>query len=572
LRRALAELFFGIRWVLWQARRPLQRLRRPPTWVLFLVEEAYPEVPPPPRPRWQRLTGRAPMSLADLREHFHRIAADPRVEGVILHLRQLGITQAQVQAFRELILELRHAGKRVVSYASSYTTATYHVACACDEVLLMPGGSVNATGYARTYMFLADALERVGLRADIIQVSPYKTAGDVLSRSAMSEEARQMANWLADAAFDELVADAGTGRSLEPGQARALIDAAPMHEEAALAQKAVDAVLFEEELGPRLGGQIMDWRQARRRLARPAPQRPGRYIALLRIEGTILDGRSSRPPLGPRLPLPLLLQARTGDLTVVAQARRLAEDPRVAAVLLWVDSGGGSSTASEAMSSALAALANTKPLVALMGSVAASGGYHVVTSAQRVFAQPGTLTGSIGVLAGKVTAGGLFDRALVHRERVSRGEHADIFGLDTPFTDEERERVRALVEHTYLQFVDRVARSRGMTREEVDAVAGGRVWTGRQALERGLVDELGGLAAALAHLRTLAGLPEWARLREIRGEPVAGPPSGAASPTGGSSIGVGVGAASALAYALESAALLSRAVTWLLSPLLDPDR
>ena len=569
--RALAELVFGIRWILWQARRPLQRLRRPPSWVLFLVEEGYPELPPPPRPRWQRLTGRAPMSLADLHDHFRRIAADPRTEGVILHLRQLGMTQAQVQAFRELIAELQRAGKRVVSYASTYNTATYHLACACDEVLLMPGGNVNAVGYARSYMFLADALAQVGLRADIIQITPYKTAGDVLSRNAMSNEARQMANWLADAAFDELLADVATGRSIDRDQARALIDAAPMHEESAPAQKAIDGVLFEEELGQRLGGRIMEWRQARRRLARPAPKRPGRYIALLRIEGTILDGRSSRPPLGPRLPVPLLLQARAGDLTVVRQARGLAEDRRVAAVLLWVDSGGGSSTASEAMSSALAALAKTKPLVALMGSVAASGGYHVVTSAQRVFAQPGTITGSIGVLAGKVTAGSLFDRALFHRERVARGKQADIFSLDTPFTDEERDRVRLLVEHTYQQFVDRVARGRGMKTEDVNAIAGGRVWTGRQALDRGLVDELGGLSAALAHLRTLAGLPESARLRETRANSGA-LGSGISTSAGGSSIRAGAGATSTLAYAIESAVSLSRAATWLLWPLLDPDR
>jgi protease-4 len=511
------------------------------------------------------------MSLADLHEHFRRIAADPRTSGVVLHLRQLGLSQAQVQAFRELITELRGAGKRVVSYASTYDSATYHLACACDEVLLMPGGNVNAIGYTRTYMFLADVLERVGLRADIIKISPYKTAGDVLSRNAMSEEARQMANWLADAAFEELLGDVTTGRSVERDQARALIDAAPMHDESALAQNAVDGVLFEDELGPRLGGQIMEWRQARRRLARPAPKRPGRYIALLRIEGTIVDGRSSRPPLGPRLPVPLLLQPRAGDLTVVRQARQLAEDRRVGAVLLWVDSGGGSSTASEAISSALAALAQTKPLVALMGSVAASGGYHVVTSAQRVFAQPGTITGSIGVLAGKVTAGGLLDRALVHRERVARGDHAGIFAVDTPFTDEERNRVRTLVEHTYQQFVDRVARARGMTAEEVDAVAGGRVWTGRQALERGLVDELGGLSAALAHLRALAGLPESARLRETRADGAPSLPGGATTPAGGPPR-PGAGTLSALAYAMESAASLSRAATWLLWPLLDPDR
>ncbi|MGB2940578.1 MAG: signal peptide peptidase SppA [Candidatus Dormiibacterota bacterium] len=550
----MAYLVFAIRWAAWQVRRPLRRLRRPPAWVVFLVEEAYPEVPPPPRPRWQRLLGgRGTMSLAELRTRFHRIAADPRITGVVLHLRQLDMSQAHVQAFREVIAELRAGGKRVIAYASSYNTATYHLACACDEVLLMRGGGLNAVGYARTYSFLADALHRAGLEADVLQITPYKTAMDFLTRNAMSQQAREMANRLADAAFDELLNDIATGRSIERDAARDLVDRAPLSEEEALELGAIDGVLYEEELDARLEGRMARWDNARRRLARPAPRRPGRYVALLRIEGTILDGRSSSPPAGPRLPVPLLLQSRAGDITVARQARRLADDPRVGAVLLWVDSGGGSSTASEAMTSALSALAAKKPLVAVMGSVAASGGYHVVTAAQRVFAQPTTITGSIGVLAGKVTAGGLFERALVHREPIVRGRHAAMFGIDSPFSDDERARMRRLIEHTYDQFVDRVAEARGQTREAVDAVAGGRVWTGRQALERGLVDELGGVEVALAHARSAAGLPATAPLREARGE------GGMGLPTGG---GGGL-----LVYALESAHRLNRASTWLLSPL-----
>jgi protease-4 len=204
------------------------------------------------------------------------------------------------------------------------------------------------------------------------------------------------------------------------------------------------------------------------------------------------------------------------------------------------------------MSSALSALAARKPLVAVMGSVAASGGYHVVTSARRVFAQPGTITGSIGVLGGKVAAGGLFARLGLGREAVARGEHANIFNLDTAFATSERAQVRRLIEHTYGQFLDRVAAGRGMSREAVDAVAGGRVWTGRQALERGLVDELGGVEAALNHARETAGLPASAPLKESRS------PAGLGAPTTGGSV---------LDYGLETAGSLNRVGTWLLSAL-----
>jgi protease-4 len=523
--------------------------------VLFLIEEAYPEVPPPRPPRWQRLLGgRQQTSLRDLQSRFRRVAADPRTVGVILHLRPVGMSQAHVQAFRELIAELRAAGKKVVSFAPSYSTATYHLACACDEVLLMPGGSLNAMGYARTFTFMADALDRFGLRADVVQITPYKTALDFLSRNSMSDQAREMAGWLADAAFNELLADVASGRRVDIEQARAVIDSAPASEEQALEMHAVDGVLFEEGLASRLGGRILSWRQARRRLPRPAPPRPGKYVALLRIEGTILDGRSARPPVQPPLQIPLLLQGRSGDLTIAEQARRLAEDRRAAAVLLWVDSGGGSSTASEAMSSALTALAARKPVVAAMGTVAASGGYHVVTPARRVFAQPGTITGSIGVIGGKVDAGGLFDRLLFHREQVGRGKHATMFGPDAGFTAEERVLVRGMIEHTYAQFVDHVAKARGLSAESVDAIGGGRVWTGRQALERGLVDEIGGLEMAIGHARSLAGLSESAPVREAASGHGWAPPSGGAAP--------------ALAYAMEAVRALNSCSTWLLFPLL----
>ena len=522
--------------------------------MLFLIEEAYGELPAAPRPWWRRLLGgRTRISQHELRERFRQVAADRRTTGVILHLRPIEMTQAQVQGYRDLIADLRVAGKRVVSFAPAYTTATYHVACACDEVLLMRGGSLTALGYVRTYMFLADALERFGLQADVLQITPYKTALDFISRRSMSEQAREMATWLADAAFSELLADVGAGRHLGPGESRALVAGTPATDEQALSLQAVDGVLYEEELSVRLGGQIMAWSAARRRLPRPAPSRPGRYLGLLRIEGAIVDGRSARPPVEPPLPVPLLLQKRSGDLTIAQQARRLAEDRRVAAVVLWVDSGGGSSTASEAMSSALSALAARKPMVAVMGSVAASGGYHVVTSARRVFAQPGTITGSIGVLAGKVTLGGLLDRLLVQREQVVRGEHAAMFGLDAPFSEEERARLRELIEHTYEQFIDRVAKARGLPPDQLEAIAGGRVWTGRQALERGLVDELGGLERAIEYARSLAGLSESAPLREARsaGDQA---PAGDAPPT-------------SLAYALEAAQSLNRSAAWLLCPL-----
>ena len=211
----------------------------------------------------------------------------------------------------------------------------------------------------------------------------------------------------------------------------------------------MDAVVSEEELPARLGGAFQHWPEARRRLLPQRPRRPGRIVGLIRVQGLIVDGRSRRPPPLPPLPVPLVMAEQCGDLTVVRQARRLAADRRVGAVVLWIDSGGGSATASEAIAAALRTLADRKPLVAVMGSVAASGGYYVATPAARVFAQPSTLTGSIGVLAGKVAVGGLLQRLLLNLETITRGEHAAMFAPDRPFREDEKARLREAIERSY---------------------------------------------------------------------------------------------------------------------------
>jgi protease-4 len=252
--------------------------------------------------------------------------------------------------------------------------------------------------------------------------------------------------------------------------------------------------------------------------------------------------------------VPLVVAEQCGDLTVVRQARRLAADRRVGAVVLWIDSGGGSATASEAMAAALRTLGGRKPLVAAMGSVAASGGYYVATPAARVFAQPSTLTGSIGVLSGKVAVGGALRRLLLNSETITRGQRASMFGTERPFREDEKAKLRDAIERSYQLFLERVASGRSRTPAQVDPIAGGRVWTGRQALGNGLVDELGGFEKALAEARRLGGLGEDPALREAGGGREAVP-----SPTG---------AAAALEHALATVRALNQARTWYLWPFL----
>ena len=511
----------ALRYVLWAVGNLLRRLRRPPDYVVFILEGAYPELRAPRAGFLRKRLFPDRLSLQELGEQFKAVQQDPRVTGVILHLGSLKLSAAQAQTIRGFIAQLCSSGKRVVAWSSRYDNTRYYIAAAADEILLQTGGDASPLGVRATFVFLADALERAGVKADFIQISPYKSAADPLMRPNMSDEMREMSNWLIDAYYDDFIKAVASGRNLEEAAAKTMVDGAPYTDLQALDAGVVDKLISEEELSAYLGtgekaARLTTWEAVRKSLLHPAPTARGRYVALIRVEGDIVDGRSQRQPFRSPLPLPFVFNPRAGDLTVVQQARNALADRRAGAVVLYVNSGGGSSSASEAMASALHKLAAKKPLIAAMGPTAASGGYYVSTPAQWITAQPGTLTGSIGVLSGKVIAAGLMDKLLFHRESISRGRHADFYDADRPFNDEERKTVREHIERVYDVFLDRVMSARSITRQTANSIGGGRVWTGRQALEHGLVDELGGLEAAVAKARQLGGLPAQAPVREVR--------------------------------------------------------
>ena len=546
-------LLFPFRYVWWLFTSVRRSLARPPDFVEFLIEESLPALPDPPRPLWQRLTSRPRLSIKELGERFEAIGRDSRIKGVVLHLRPVGMPMASLQDLRELVANLRKSDKRVVAWAPYYTTGTYYLACACDEILLMPVGAVQPLGIATTGIFLADGLARLGVKADFVAISPYKTAADTLTRSTMSEAYRDQVTWLLDSQYGELVAAIGESRHVDEKAARAIIDRSPYGDEAAAARHVVDGILPEEELAAHLGRgakpvDVGTWERARRAMRAPAPTLGrGKYVALIRIEGTIVDGRSSRMPIQPPVELPLLGDERAGDLTVVQVARQVAADKRAAAAVLYVNSRGGSATASEAMRHALAQVAARKPLVVVMGPVAGSGGYWVAMPGSWIVSRPGTLTGSIGVLTGKLVTGALWAKLLLNRETVAFGEHVTLENDERPYSDEQRATVTREVERIYGLFVDVVSRARKLTTDEVQPIAAGRVWTGRQALERKLVDEMGGLDAGARKARALAGLPDATPLREARPPKRTIPPLAAAA-TGGW-----------LGYVLEALSMLSRA-------------
>jgi protease-4 len=542
-------ILFPFRYFWWLVSSIRRSIGRPPDYVVFVLEDSLPALPDPPRPFWQRFTAKPRLSVKELGECFDAIGRDRRIKGVILHLRPAPMPMAALQDLRELVSKLRKAGKRVVAWAPSYTTGTYYLACACDEILLMPGGMIQALGFASTGMFLADGLARFGISADFVQVSPYKSAADPLTKSRMSPELREQITWLLDSQYRELLSAIAEARLLDEAGAKQLIDGSPYSDDVVVEKHAADRVIGEEELPAYLAGRIGTWERASSKMRAPAPTlRMGKYVALIRIEGMIVDGRSGGLPIAPPVEVPLVGENRAGDLSVVQVARQVAGDKRAAAVVLYVNSRGGSSTASEAMRQALDVVAARKPLVVVMGPIAGSGGYDVATPGSWIIARPSTLTGSIGVLGGKIVTGGLWTKLLFNRETIAFGSHATMNTDERPFSEEERAILAGEIDHLYRGFLEVVARARKMTPDEVHPIAQGKVWTGRQALERKLVDELGGLEAGVAKARQLAGLKETAPLREARGPRRMIPPLAEPAAPGGW-----------FGYVLEGLTLLSRA-------------
>jgi protease IV len=527
-------LLFPFRYLRWLFSSVRRALGTSPDYVIFILEDDLPALSDPPLPRWQRFFSKPRLSLKELGARFDLIARNPEAKGVVLHLRPVPMSMATLQDLRELVFRLRGAGKRVVAWAPFYTTGTYYLACACDEILMMPAGSVQALGFSSTGMFLADALARFGVEADFVQISPYKSAADTLTKSKMSDELREQITWLLDSMYMELVGAIVKSRRVSEATAKALVDASPYADDAAIGGRVVDLIIAEEDLAAYLSSspqtvqpagqerslsqlRISTWEQARRQLRTPLPPLGrGRYVAILRIEGTIVDGRSARLPVKPPVDIPILGDSRAGDLTVVQLARQVAADKRAVAAVLYVNSRGGSATASEAMRQALDQINARKPLVVVLGPVAASGGYWVATPGRWIVARPGTLTGSIGVLTGKIVTGGMWARLQVHRETISFGKHVTIGSDERTYSKEERQIVKGEIDRIYELFLDIVGRARGMAREDLHPIAAGRVWTGKQAYDRKLVDELGGLDAAVRKARSLAGLEESAPAREVR--------------------------------------------------------
>jgi len=447
------------------------------------------------------------VSLADVRAMAETIGNDRRVQGAVLRFDTLQASLSARYSLRRILLDLRARGKRLIAWLPTANTWDYYLASACDAVVLPESGHLSVLGVRAEPVFLKDALALAGVEADLETIAEYKVTPDTFRRSTMSEPHREMLDALLDSLFEEMVTAVAEGRELGAAQVRELIDTMPLTASEATEAGLIDAVLYEDELDTylELSTRLHTWHEAGRWLRKPIRWSTRQAIGVVPVEGLIVPGRSRRVPMPVPVPLPFG-EAQAGAETIVGMLRRAEADKHIAAVVLHVETPGGSALASDLICREVERLRARKPVVALMGGQATSGGYYVSALANRIVARPTTLTGSIGIWGGKFVLAGLHEKLGVHREPVQRGAMAGLYSEMLPFSEAERAWVRRDMGNTYARFKARVAEGRGLSDEQVEAIARGRVWTGTQALKLGLVDELGDFETALAAAKELAGL------------------------------------------------------------------
>jgi len=485
-------------------------LRRRVDWVRIELRGSLPEFSVVPRWVQRRFLGmREPNSLQGLRRKFQRIAADPQTSGVLLVINGLAAGWATLQSLRDEIEHLRQSGKRVVAYLVTPDVAGYYAACAADQIVTPPVAFLTVLGLRAEIQFLRDALAKLGITAEVEAVSPYKSAGEMFIRSDISPENRAQLERILDQRFAELVRAIGAARGKTDDEVRAAIDAAPLSARAAIERGLIDSLCYEDELEAHLktgerAPKILDWDAAQRALRLERARYFRKFVAVVSVEGTITTGSSHNLPV----PIPLLGGQQAGSDSVAQALRAVERNPRVAAVVLYVNSRGGDAFASDLMWREVLRVRVKKPLVVAMGDAAASGGYYLAAPASAIVAQPGTLTGSIGVVSLRPILAGLLEQAGVNNVVLSRGANSGLFSISAPPTEAERAALRDLIFTSYADFKRRVCEGRSLTEERLEPIAGGRVWLGQEALDLGLVDQLGGLPEALMKAQALADLPQ----------------------------------------------------------------
>ncbi len=450
-----------------------------------------------------RLLGADRRPFVSLLSELEKARRDDRLAGVLLRIRRVDMRWGMAQEVRDAIGALREAGRRTVAYLETGglgANLEYYMASAADEVVISPSTQSPVIGLSAQYLFLGGLWEKLGAGVEAIGSGEYKSAAETLSGTEMSEAHREMATALLDSTFAQFVSGIAEGRGLDEAAVREAVDRAPVRPEALASAGLIDSVLSFDAAVQSMGEGREVIESADYGAVDPASVGfdPVARFALVFGSGTVTVGEGTSSPSGD-----LVLASDT-----VSQAlEEAAADPDIDAIIFRVNSPGGSPLAADIVWRAAAlARESGKPLVASVSNVAASGGYYVLAGADAVVAPAASLIGSIGVFVVRPVMEGLFEELGIGSETLSRGSHADLLDFSRPLDDDERARLLDEIGALYELFVSRVSEGRGLSPEAVDAAGRGRVWTGEQALELGLVDEVGGLRVALRRAKLAAGL------------------------------------------------------------------
>ncbi|HXT29017.1 MAG TPA: signal peptide peptidase SppA [Vicinamibacterales bacterium] len=437
-------------------------------------------------------------------EMIRKAKTDRRISSLVIKPAGAGALWGKVQEVRDAVADFRRSGKPAIAYLEFGGEQEFYLASACDKVFLMPTASLDLTGMASYELFLRGMLDKIGAYPDALHIGEYKTASNTLTEHTYTPAHREMAESLNTDLYQQLVRGIADGRHKSEAEVKSLIDHGPFLPEEALKAGLIDDLAYEDELDDKvkLGtGKIKytDMNEYRQVSPTSLGLNHGPKIAVLYAAGIIASGKSNYDsPSG----------TVVGSETLVDYLRKARADSAVKAIVLRIDSPGGSAIASDVIWREVMLTKNQKPVIASMSDVAASGGYYIAMPAHAIVAEPSTLTGSIGVVITKFVIDGTLKKLGLNMEGVSQGKYAQMYSPVRPFSPEERARVAENMQATYDTFVEKTAQGRNTTPEKIDAIAQGRVWTGRQAKQLGLVDELGGLDRAVAIAKQRAKIPQ----------------------------------------------------------------
>jgi protease-4 len=465
----------------------------------YLALDVDGEMPEEPSSGLSGLFESRPPSIRAMVEAVDRASRDPAVKGLLLRVGSVDTGWARVEELRDALLRFRRSGKPSWAHLEFAGNQEYFLATGCAKVAASPTAMLDVSGLSAEVSFYKGTLDKAGVLAQFEGVGRYKNAPNQFTETGFTAPHREQMEALVGSLFDHYVAAVAEARSLPAKEVAAIIDRGPFHAPEAKAAGLVDELLYRDQVEDRI--------PAEGRVSPASYVKGGRgfgfdgrpKLALVYAVGEIVSGESQSSPFGGGL---------AGSDTIIRGLRQAGQDEGVRAIVLRVDSPGGSGTASDAVWREVGLARRTKPVVVSMGDYAASGGYYIAMGADAIVAEPGTITGSIGVFSGKFSLRGLYGKLGVSQETVRRGRNATLFSSWEPWTDEERAKVRSLNVAFYESFVAKAAEGRKKTREEIDAVAQGRVWTGEEALRVGLVDALGGLDTAVRLARERSRIPK----------------------------------------------------------------